>query len=392
MHPREGGTVFEADGITERLVEGDRFGLAFLTGLPRPGRPPAEAARSVFADLAVVLSDRGILPIQEKVYGRAGHREEILSLRREAYGAKGLDAGALPATFHQGKAGDALPFRGVQLWGVVPRGPEVAVATVPEGRLWTGDGFRILSCPGIRGTTEDGALAAGAPEQARRMFLAADAALAARGFAFTRVARTWIYIDRLLDWYGTFNEVRNAFFAQRGVGAGPGAAFPASTGIQGVTDGEECSMDLLAVDGPGVETVPLTSSNRQGSAAEYGSSFARAMSLKVGGHEFVFVSGTASIDPSGASVHLGDPRAQIRETRRCIADLLEDRGAGLEDIHLATLFGKTPEVLSAYREVVPSGTPADFPVVPVVADVCRDELLVEIEALAVVPQPGGSAP
>lgn len=155
-------------------------------------------------------------------------------------------------------------------------------------------------------------------------------------------------------------------------------------------------MDVLATDGPGVISVPVRKSNRQGSAADYGSSFSRAMSVQVGGLDMIFVSGTASIDPSGASVHIGDTKAQITETLNCISDLLDSRGATLKDICLATLFGKTQEILNDCRPILGAGKKYDFPVVPVVAYVCRDDLLVEIEALAVIPlkedmPPEGSA-
>lgn len=142
-------------------------------------------------------------------------------------------------------------------------------------------------------------------------------------------------------------------------------------------------MDLLAVEGPGAVRTPIHATSRQEPAFLYGSAFSRGMSLEAGGLELVFVSGTASIDRSGATVHRGDPAAQIEETLLCVEAVLAARGRSLDDVGLATLFCKTPEVLRAYREVAPRF--GDLPVVPVLADVCRPELLVEIEAFAVVP-------
>jgi len=146
-------------------------------------------------------------------------------------------------------------------------------------------------------------------------------------------------------------------------------------------------MDLLAVDGAGAAVTPIHSSRRQGSSFEYGSAFSRAMSVRIGGLDTVYVSGTASIDTSGATVHVGDPEAQISETLECISALLAPRGGGLEDIHLATVFCKTPAILDAYGKVARLQEIPAFPFVPVAADVCRPELLVEIEAIAVIPPP-----
>jgi enamine deaminase RidA (YjgF/YER057c/UK114 family) len=217
------------------------------------------------------------------------------------------------------------------------------------------------------------------------MFLNAEGALIQHGYTFQDVKRTWIYLQHILDWYGDFNAVRNTFFSERNVGQDRERSFPASTGIQGVTDREECIMDVLAVAGPGVVTVPMHETKRQKSADDYGSAFSRAMSVHLGGLDLVFVSGTASIDPAGNSIFLDDGPGQVLETYRCLADLLELRGAGLEDIHLATLFAKTPDLMQIHHDTVAEeGLPA-LPLVPTVADVCRDDLLVEIEAVAVVP-------
>lgn len=108
--------------------------------------------------------------------------------------------------------------------------------------------------------------------------------------------------------------------------------------------------------------------------------------LEIDGVHAVHVSGAASIDASGASLHRGCPQAQIVETLLCVGALLEACGASLRDVGLATLFCKTPAVLHAYREVGRLLGMSELPVVPVVADVCRPELLVEIDALAFVPR------
>ncbi|MHC4779353.1 MAG: RidA family protein [Planctomycetota bacterium] len=373
------------DSVTLRRLEGTGFDLAFLTGLGDPDLAPADGALALFKDIADVLVENRIETVQEKVYGRTDSREELLAIREGAYRSAGLDSREVHATFHQGTSIDTQPFRGAQIWGVVPKDPEVTVTTVAEGRYWRGKDFRILHLPGVRGLGKGGELAESAPAQARCMFKNAAAALENHDFAFNQVSRTWIYLKRLLEWYDDFNGVRNGFFAEQGVGRNSERSFPASTGIQGTSEGEECSMDVLATEGSGVISSPLRKSSRQGSAADYGSSFSRAMSVQVGGLDMIFVSGTASIDPSGASIHIGDAEAQILETLKCISDLLGIRGATLKDIHLATLFGKTQEVLDMYPRVARDGGMEGFPAVPVVADVCRDDLLVEIEALATVP-------
>ncbi len=364
-----------------RLAEGGGHAQALLTGRPCGDGPLESAATGLWRDLAATMAEHGIAPLQEKVYGRLAARRAILAARHAALAAAGLDP-ATPCTFHEGLPVERDDLAGVQLWGVAPRAPGVAVATTARGaRRWHGPGYRVLHVSGVLGGAPGGA---GAPGCARAMFEAAERALVAEGFGFRDVCRTWITLRRLLDWYGEFNGVRNAFFAERAVGAAP-HAFPASTGIQGTSTGEECAMDLLAVGGPGVRVTPIRTTRRQGGAADYGSAFSRAMEVELDGVRTVLVSGTASVGRSGESLHAGQPQAQVVETLLCIGALLEGRGASLRDIGLATLYCKTPEVLAAYREAVRLLCLPALPVVPVVADICRPELLVEIEAVAFVP-------
>jgi len=80
----------------------------------------------------------------------------------------------------------------------------------------------------------------------------------------------------------------------------------------------------------------------------------------------------------------GDIRGQINCTFEKIENLLGQEGAGLGDIAAATVFVKRPEHASVFWEMARDHGPEDFPAVCVVADVCRDELLFEIDGQAVV--------
>jgi 2-iminobutanoate/2-iminopropanoate deaminase len=62
------------------------------------------------------------------------------------------------------------------------------------------------------------------------------------------------------------------------------------------------------------------------------SSFARGMRIDLGELAIFLVSGTASIDEHGNSVHIGDFRAQMRRTLHNIAGLLAAEGATWHDV------------------------------------------------------------
>ncbi len=355
-----------------------------MTGRPALGSAGQGAAR-LFSALADVLAEHGISVLSERVYALRSAREELLARRAEALSAKGLTS-STPVTFLQGTPASGEAFAGVQIWGVTPRaGAGQRVELIERdgqvlGSEWIGPDFCQLALSSIDGLGGDAP--ANAPEQARRLFERAGAALGARGYSFREVARTWIYFARLLDWYGDFNAVRNAHYAAAGV-----SAFPASTGIQAQSASEECLMDVLAID-PGsagrLTVRPVAESGRQGQASAYGSAFSRAVVIDWTEYRIIHVSGTASIDHRGRSTHPGDAGAQLRDTLASIDALLQPEGGGLSNVCQGTLFAKSAAVAATCRDVARDLGSTALPFVEVIADVCRPELLVEIEAVAIV--------
>ena len=130
---------------------------------------------------------------------------------------------------------------------------------------------------------------------------------------------------------------------------------------------------------------------RQNEATEYGSAFARGMALTLGEWRYVLVSGTASIDDRGATVHVGDFERQTRQTLDAVASVLEEGGASIADLDQATAFLKNPCDSRAFDRILENTGLGGVPLVTVEADVCRDDLLFEIDATAVVPLKRGGA-
>ncbi|MEV4196256.1 RidA family protein [Streptomyces toxytricini] len=108
-----------------------------------------------------------------------------------------------------------------------------------------------------------------------------------------------------------------------------------------------------------------------------------------GSGRFVAVSGQCAFDERGAVVGAGDAAAQARQVfenlRRCLAAA----GAGFDDVvklmYFVTDMAHLPALRAARDEVMaPDRLPASSAVQ--VAALVRPELLVEVEAFAVVPE------
>jgi enamine deaminase RidA (YjgF/YER057c/UK114 family) len=145
-------------------------------------------------------------------------------------------------------------------------------------------------------------------------------------------------------------------------------------------------MDVLALKSNGPDDIaePIRCSPRQDQSFNYGSAFSRGMTLRIEGRKTVHVSGTASINTAGKSTHPGDAEAQSLETLMSIAAILEAQGGSLRNLTSATVFCKDREAWEAWNRVTRLLQVPAFPKICVLADVCRPDLLVEMEAVAVI--------
>ena len=124
------------------------------------------------------------------------------------------------------------------------------------------------------------------------------------------------------------------------------------------------------------------------------SSFSRGLRIDLNGLTILLISGTASIDEHGQTVHVGDFRAQLRRTYENITGLLAAEGATWKDVVRTTCYlrdierdyaafneGRTAFFEEQGLDPLPAST-------GIQAILCRPELLVEIEAIAMfIPAP-----
>lgn len=120
-------------------------------------------------------------------------------------------------------------------------------------------------------------------------------------------------------------------------------------------------------------------------------SFTRGLRVPLGAVDMLIISGTASVDEHGKTIHAGDFRAQCWRTYRNITRLLESEGAGWKDIVRTSCYLRDierdyddfNEVRNAFFHWLGlSPLPAST---GIQARLCRDDLLVEIEAYAFIP-------
>jgi 2-iminobutanoate/2-iminopropanoate deaminase len=132
----------------------------------------------------------------------------------------------------------------------------------------------------------------------------------------------------------------------------------------------------------------ITNHEALNEAYDYGSAFSRGMRIDLNGLTILLISGTASIDEQGRTVHVGDLRGQVGRTYDNITKLLAAEGATWHDVVRTTCYLRdierdyqafNEERTAFYRQQKLDPLPAST---GIQAILCRPDLLVEIEAIA----------
>jgi len=208
-------------------------------------------------------------------------------------------------------------------------------------------------------------------------------ALRHAGMTIKNVARTWFFLEDILSWYSEFNRVRNDFFSHCELRSG---SVPASTGVGGRNPAGAALMAAARAINPHDHSAGLLQvvpSPLQGPAPAYGSAFSRAVEIRSAGFRQLLVSGTASIAPCGRTEHIGDAHGQIELSMRVVAAILESRQMTFADVSRATAYFKSPADVAAWDDWRARHEQRTMPVVCACCDICRDNLLFEIELDAV---------
>ena len=369
--------------LDTRIVESPVATEIYISAVPTEGASAQNQAEEIFSGISDILRSKKAHILQERIFAAQSTMEILSRARSQAYA--NLDDGVAP-TFLVAKEGLLGPVAGVQIHAISTNTqPKVVkLDSIPCGRI-----LRTSNCdPALRESctylTLSNISAPQSPqatEQVRAMMEKAESVLKQFGYDFLSVPRTWIWLKDILSWYDDFNHVRTKFFTERRlIGKGTRQSMPASTGIGlGPADGSHCAMDLTAVLKPQNSIQFLQAIGKQQCALEYGSAFSRASRAITPAGQTVFVSGTASIDADGATTHIGDASGQISTTIGNVRAVLADMHCKDEDVVQVVAYCKTTEVEKIFNA---SKGALDWPWLTAICDICRPDLLFEIEATA----------
>lgn len=238
--------------------------------------------------------------------------------------------------------------------------------------------------------------------QSQEVFDKLDAILTKHGFAIDDIVRQWNYIGNIVSHkdgkqnYQQFNDARTHYY-QKGVWQN---GYPAATGIgtqcEGIIVGgialKSCNKGVYPIDNPLQIAAHSYSKSvlidNAEDALKSTPKFERAKLIETQKGACCFVSGTAAIRGE-KSIHTTSAKLQTSMTIENIDYLVSPEnlvryGCKPYSLHFVQLqvFIKNKEDYDEVKSVVEKAYP-QLPIVYTVADVCRSELLVEIEGILI---------
>jgi len=237
-----------------------------------------------------------------------------------------------------------------------------------------------------------------------------ESILTREGLTFADIVRQWNYVEGILSiyeygeehiqHYQVLNDVRSKYFAKADFQHG----YPAATGIGMDAGGpilefyavqSSSAIDIIPIKNPKqVDAYHYSEEVLIGDALEKHHKkttpkFERAKYCSVNGVRSVFISGTASIQ-SEKPLGINNTRMQTEITLENIANLISESNLvkmGIENVQdqinytFIRVYIKDRKDLSVVKEIC-NAHYGNIPVHYLIADICRDNLLLEIEGVA----------
>jgi enamine deaminase RidA (YjgF/YER057c/UK114 family) len=390
------------EGVEYSVVEFDGVRQVYAVAVPSSATPLMSQIEDALQALKTVFQREGVLGsivMQTVFLENSGNQAACRRMMQEFYGQD------LPATAYISQPPCGGNHVAIEVWGIASGKGEVEIERFGEDMvLARHEGITCAYLADIRPepSTElvyDRSLSA---------FHSAGVRLRDAGLRFENVFRTWLYLgditaaERQTTRYLELNRARTNYYRDKKFAADRvprewnRPVFPASTGI-GTAD-RDLAIGCIAIktERPDVVLFPLE--NPQQTAAydyahQYGPEspkFARAMAVAAGKSVATFISGTASITASDTR-YADNFERQTQQTLDNIEVLISREnfqqhgfsgmGATLDDLALARVYLKRPEDYLQARAICQKRL-GNLPAIYVVGDICRSELLVEIEGIA----------
>jgi enamine deaminase RidA (YjgF/YER057c/UK114 family) len=345
-----------------------------------------------YEEIFKFIDQHQIKPVYEKIFGKLSSCEAITGAR-ERY-LKNLKIESSPLSYVEGDPTSGVPVSSIEIYGISTADKQVKINYYQDSENGQTMGT-VVQTPTSKSLYLFGLKVANhgtmsTYQEFKTLYQTLQRYLKENNFTPEDIVRTWIYLSDISKNYGDFNTARREYFEENKVEyAASSQELPASTCIGGRASREsEMLINAICIDKkiqhPIIKRIYNKFQNEaEGSSYLFRPTFSRALLIEDEGLMELQVSGTASINETGETVYLDDPYQQIKKTLLNVGALLEQVDMDFSDFCESTCFFKQAEYYRDFLEVAKELKIGAFSNSFVVGDVCRDNLLFELDGIAV---------
>ncbi len=403
----------DREGISRRQVDMDGYDEIYFSIQPVRGETAVEQLEDCLGQVKAALAARGLNlsnVMTQNVFIRAeddaNHFTEKYAMQKVLEDFYGESMPPVNFIGQHPADGEKVTTEFIVL---VPKKESVSI----ESKSYSRDGgtyhYKVVEQDGAKWVYAGGIqdeTATGTYEASQASFVIMNGILQAEGLTFSDVVRQWNYIEDIVGLdgerqkYQIFNDVRASWYAAASFTNG----YPAATGIGTSTGGVVLAFTAFGSARDDSKVVPIKNP-QQIDAHRYTQEvlvgvavdaqkqkatpkFERAKAVVDGGDVTLFISGTAGI--RGQQTVAGGIEEQTEIMIENIEALISREnleahgiraGATLRDVAQIRVYVKQPEHMEAVKKICSDRFPG-IPALFLIADVCRPNLLVEMEGIA----------
>lgn len=347
---------------------------------------------SHYRELYRIIAGKNIDMLYEKIFGRLSSKDYLLKERSKI--ADELELDLPPLAYIEGAPVEGGHISAVQIYGIYRKAKDICINYYTNGEHNQTISAKVetkessfLYLFGLH----DGLVENNGSSTFATLYNSLEQHIIQSGFSFDQIVRSWIYLSNIKEHYVDFNQARNDMFKRYNIDYGPFSnALPASTCIEGkAANSTEMDIDAICVapnkKKPAVNRIFNRLQNEaDGSTYMYKPAFSRGMLIEDDEYREIQISGTASIGTNGKTEYQGDPYQQIKKTLINVRELIRPFDMDYSDICQSTCFFKDASHYRYFYDAIEDlDIKSDFMNTFVIGNVCREDLLFEIDGIAV---------
>lgn len=200
-------------------------------------------------------------------------------------------------------------------------------------------------------------------------------------FEYNSICRARNYIEDILTNYKEFNIIRDNFFENNLILKN----FPAWTWIGCILDSNyKHSASFLLLKSNFIDNITIYNNEIQCEASNYWPKFSRwkLLKSKIDNNDILFVSWTSAVNSNWESIYIDDIDKNILFTLKSLQNLLYNAWMDFNNLKTAFVYLKYKKYRDNFRRIYKENW-FTFDYIETYWDICRDDFLFEIEAIAI---------